>query len=116
MWVVLIILLILLASLGVFAYMFLRVYQRSRELPLLVKNGRSVQAKVIQKSIPSLAIEGQSNLYYEFQDATGMTYRRMFTATREQFDAIQVGDWIEVVYLPDNPRISTGKYWVDRAR
>lgn len=116
MWVVLLILLLLLASIGVFAFMFFRVYQRSRELPLLVKDGRMVQARVIQKSIPSLAIEGQSNLYYEFQDETGMTYRRMFAAPREQFDATLVGDFIEVVYLPMNPRISTGKYWVDRAR
>ncbi|MFO1463408.1 MAG: hypothetical protein U1F66_06495 [bacterium] len=116
MWVFIFILLVFFGVLAVFGYVFYNIYQRSRELPLLVREGRTVRAKVIQKSPPSSAIQARTNLFYEFQDERGITHRRMFAATREQFDATRVGDLIEIVYLPRDPKISTGKYWVDRAR
>ncbi|MBL7685653.1 MAG: hypothetical protein JNK65_06440, partial [Deltaproteobacteria bacterium] len=97
----------------IFSIVIYQIITRAKEMPLLVKEGVIVQAKIVSKSPKKTRRE---NIDYEFQDALGKVYRRHITLPLALFDQVQVGDSIEVVYLPQNPKVSSGKYWVDQYR
>ncbi|MFO1518150.1 MAG: hypothetical protein U1F57_00575 [bacterium] len=98
----------------IIAVVFL-ILQRAKELPLLAREGMTTSAKVIWKT-PAHTDATRTSLIYEFQDSMGKTYQRNIELPRSLFDALNVGDPLEVVYLPREPKKSSAKYWVDRVR
>jgi len=93
-----------------------QVIKRARELPHLVKDGVETQGRIIGKRPSFRRRRANPSIRYEFQDAMGRTYQRKSYVPHSLYEKLKVGDPFDIVYLPQNPRVSAGKYLVDQVR
>lgn len=76
----------------------------SREQRLLAAEGESAEATVHRKETrESTAGEPRYQLYYNFRGVDGGAVRSSATVSRRVFERYEVGDEIEVRYLPGDP-------------
>jgi len=92
--------------------------QRAMEIKKLVERGLTAQGKVTGKrsvTAPRTSTRRQK-LDYRYTDNQGAEHSNTTTLTYTEHNQYQVGDSIEVVYLPERPGISALKSFVDLAR
>ncbi len=101
----------------IISLMVLLALWRGLELRQLVESGVPGKAKIIRKvkfrgkkGIPTYRMR------YEFQARDGKLYSRAISLTSTEAAAYSVGDQIDIVYVPDKPRISASEAMVALGR
>lgn len=85
---------------------------RQREIKALLERGNTTTGRIIMLSTTSR----RQSIRYEFKDAHGGTHKKTVFTTLEKFNDLRVGDDIQVVFLPDKPKVSISKALLDFVR
>ena len=94
--------------------------RRSLQMRKLALDGEITEATIIKKfkthGLGGAASSTLRYVRYEYSDSSGKTYSHKSLVSDEQWNAYDVGDSIEIVYVKSDPTISGPKYLVDLAR
>lgn len=105
----------LVLSVGVALYL---VAKRALEFKQLVEDGVDASARVVDKFRAGRAVSAARNrhLRYAYRDAQGNEHRHRMQVTSSVWQALEVGDAIDIVYSRSKPHVSAPRYLVDPAR
>jgi hypothetical protein len=97
--------------------MVVLVVRRGLQLRKLVSDGVATTATA-KKLIGHTGATGmrRSSLRYHFQDRRGKSYQHTVMISPSERETIQEGDSVNIIYLPDNPKISALAQTVESAR
>ncbi len=94
------------------------IVRRGFEMKHLFERGEAGTAEVIKKHRRQ-SVRGpasSAHLRYRFQDRYGRVRERQVAVSEEEYERYQVGDEIEIVYLPDKSRVNAMKSMVELTR
>ena len=94
------------------------VVRRGLQMKKLVEHGVPVTGKVTDRKSRSTSTGGSAthHLRYEFTAPDGRTYAHRITVTGDEYQSFRDGDEIDLVYLPDNPKVSAQASMVELLR
>ncbi len=102
-------------GIGLLVYNLVRGVRRGLEMRQLALEGVTHTAHIVDKR----TIHRRKTTYiltYSYQTADGQTFQHSPLVSSDLWHSVQVGDAIEIVYLPTRPHISALKRDVDLAR
>lgn len=100
----------------IITFMILTVVRRGYQMRDLVAHGLPVTGKVLRKmGFDNGKGPRKRFLRYEFSIA-GHSYSHKIAVTADAYDRYAEGDAIELIYLPDNPKISAHVEMVEQCR
>lgn len=101
----------------IFIAMVVLVVRRGLQMRKLVDDGVPTTA-IAKKVIAHTGATGmrRSSLHYSFQDSQGKAYQHTVMISPSERDAIQEGGSVDIIYLPDNPKVSALAQSVESAR
>lgn len=110
--------LVLLFPLAVVGVLIWRVVRRGYQMKDLVERGRPVTGEVVKK----LRFRGSSTrgnnrfMRYRFPASDGQYYSHKIVIGIDDYNKLEPGDPIELVYLPDDPKVSARVEMVEMVR
>lgn len=108
---------ILLLPIAIVVAMLWRALRRGRQMQALVQRGRPVTGEVVG-TVKFLGTASLRNrfLRYRFRADDGAVYSHKIAIGAKDYHALQPGAPIELIYLPDNPRVSARVEMVEQVR
>jgi hypothetical protein len=93
-------------TLIVAAMIFVTV-RRGLQMRSLAASGVAVKGKVVKKWRNTKSTDTSSQrLRYQFEIGDGQTYAHAIVISIEEDQKYQIGDEVDIIYLPSNPKIS----------
>lgn len=108
---------IFIIGLGIVSLMVVFAVWRGLELRQLVESGIPAKATIISKN----KFRGKSGiptyrLRYEFQARDGRRYSKVISMTSTEAANVVIGDTIDIIYVPNKPKISASETMVALGR
>lgn len=105
-------------ALAILAAIIAVIVRRGLQMKALAQNGVPGQAEIVLKHRRRTSAGHQTAGYlkYQFDAPLGQTLTNRIAVSEEIFARYEVGDPIEIVYLPDKPGINGAKYMVNLSR
>jgi len=100
----------------VIAFVIYRVYRRGTELRGLTEHGVSAMGEVLLVQHFHIGPGSTRFLRYQFRALNGDVYSRKIAMSVAQAERYRDGGAIEIVYLPQNPKVSAVKDMVEYVR
>lgn len=105
--------LILLLVIGFIIY---RVYRRGTELRGLTEHGVSAMGEVLLVQHFQIGPGNTRFLRYQFRTPNGDVYSRKIAMSTAEAERYRSGGTIEIIYLPQNPKVSAAKDMIEYVR
>lgn len=101
----------------IIAGMIWQVVRRGYQMKDLVERGKPITGEVVNKvKFRGTASGGSRYLRYRFRDGDGQYYSHKIAIGIDDFKRYEPGQPIELVYLPDNPKVSAAATMVELTR
>jgi hypothetical protein len=100
-------------------YTVYRLVKRGLEMRHLAERGVEATARIVDRQQFNTATGTRRNdryLVYEFTDDRGVTHRHRSNVVSRDWLAVQTGDSIPIVHLPENPAVNAPRDVVENAR
>lgn len=92
------------------------IWRRHRLMQALVVRGRQVSAMVMNAQRLQSNDSSSLQVTYSFRDHQGRRQQNTVVLSGAAAESVKTGATIVIVYLPENPKVSTSKSLVDTAR
>jgi hypothetical protein len=106
----------ILVVLFVIGFILFRVYRRGTELRRLTEHGVGASGEVLYVQRFPAVVSGTRFLRYQFKTPDGEVYARKIALSAAKAERYRRGGAIEIVYLPQNPKVSTASDLVEFVR
>jgi hypothetical protein len=99
------------------AVLIWQVVRRGYQMKDLVERGKPITGEVVNKvKFRGRSRMGSRYLRYRFRAGDGQYYSHKIAVGSDEFERYEPGQPIELVYLPDKPKVSAAATMVELAR
>jgi hypothetical protein len=105
-------------GLAILLVIFAVIVRRGLQMKALAHDGVPGQAEIVLKHRRRTSPGHQTAGYlkYQFDAPLGQTLTNRIAVSEEVFSKYEVGDPIDIVYLPDKPAVNGARYMVNLSR
>ena len=101
---------------SIIGWMVIYTVRRAFQMKALAHGGVVIEGRVIKKFRQTGSTPRHPYLRYDYITPTGQRYEHKIAVSEEVWETYEVGDPIEIVYVPNRPSVSAAKYMVNLSR